>query len=102
MTKRLVEADERTVAVDHAAGNQAYKVMAWVLVAGLLVRSRWPEVANWQGYPMDTLAALLAGCLTWTWHAWRNQIISRKHLRSLILSLVAGGIVAAVLVRLLH
>lgn len=94
MARTLAEVDERTHAIDHEAGNRAYKVMGWVLVLSLAVRAKWPELANWKGFPMDTMFALFAGCLTWSWTAWRNRIISRKHLRSLVMSVLVGAVAA--------
>ncbi len=96
------DADERTVAVDNAAGNAAYKVMAWFLVADLAIRAKWPAWTTWHGFPVDVLAVLCAGCLTWSWVAWRNRIVSRRYLLTLVAALTGGGLVALALILLSH
>lgn len=43
------DVDERTVAVDNAAGNLGYRVMAWLLVADLAVHGLWPDLVSLRG-----------------------------------------------------
>ena len=101
MARNGIDVDERTVAVDHAAGNSAYKVMGWLLVLDLAVRAKWPGWTTWKGFPVDILAVLFAGCMTWSWIAWRNRIVSRRHLRTLLAATLAGLLVAVAMIAIL-
>ncbi len=102
MSRSRVDADERTVAVDNAAGNSAYKVMGWLLVADLAIRAKWPGWTTWHGYPVDILAVLCTGCFTWSWSAWRNRIISRRYLRTLVVAVTVSVLVALALILTSH
>ena len=102
MAKNRIDVDERTVAIDHAAGNSAYKVMGWLLVADLAIRAKWPGWTTWKGYPIDILAVLCAGCMTWSWFAWRNRIVSRRHLRALLTATIASVLVAMAMILILR
>ena len=98
MARNRVDVDERTVAVDHAAGSFAYKVTSWLLVVDLAVRAKWPGLTTWNGYPVDIGAVLCAGCVTWSWFAWRNRIISRRYLRTLVAAMLVAVLVALAMI----
>ena len=95
MTKQPVEADERSIAVDNAAGNRAYQVMTWLLVIDVGIHGMRADLIDWTGFPFDLVAVIMGGGLTWLWHAWKNQIIPKSRLRTLVLSTVLGAVAAA-------
>lgn len=92
------EMDERAVAVDHAAGRQAWLVMSWLLVLDLGLRGRYPDWVTWAGFPVDIMVILLAGGVTRTAVNWQSRTLTRQRVRlkglAMVLGLVLAGAVA--------
>jgi|GEM_PF-4471237 len=101
MPKAPVHRDERTVAVDNAAGNLAFKAMTWLLVIDMGVHGMLPEWIDWNGFPIDIVAVMMGGGLTWTWQAWRNQIIPRRDIYTMAASVLLAIAVAVLAQRFL-
>lgn len=97
MSRLSGELDERAVAIENAAGRQAYLVMSWLLVADLLLRARFPDWTTFNGMPVDILAVLTGGALTWFWYNWRAGTFTNRRVLQMGLSALAGAVVAGVL-----
>ncbi|WP_374712431.1 hypothetical protein [Symbiobacterium terraclitae] len=95
MRRAEIEVDERTVAVDNAAGNLSYRLMSWLLVADLAVHGLRPDLVSLSGFPLDIPVILGAGWVTWTWYRVRDDTLSR---RRFLLMLGAFGLAAVVAV----
>jgi len=94
--KRIeVEIDERTVAVDNAAGNVSYQVMSWLLLLDLAVHGLRPDLVSLRGFPLDIPVILAVGWLTWTWYRVRDDTLSR---RRFFIMLSAFALAAAIAV----
>lgn len=89
----MIEVDERTIAVDQAAGLRAYRVMGWLLVLDLGLHGLRLPWLDWNGFPLDIPAILLGGELARTWHLWRNRTLTR---RLILGALAAAGVALAV------
>ncbi|MBP2018426.1 hypothetical protein J2Z79_001837 [Symbiobacterium terraclitae] len=88
------DVDERTVAVDNAAGNLGYRVMAWLLVADLAVHGLWPDLVSLRGFPLDIPVILGAGWLAWIWCRVRDDTISRHRFVIILSSFGLAGAMA--------
>ena len=87
--------DERTVAVDQAAGLRAYRVLSWLLVLDLGLHGLRLPWLNWSGFPLDIPVILLGGELARTWHLWRSRTLTRRLILAAIVAAAVAFVIAA-------
>lgn len=98
MTRRKVELDERAVAVDNRAGNVAFQVVLWMLLADMALRSWRPEWTMLNGFPVDVVTILFTGGAVHTIYSIRARTVGAHRARSMLLSaLMAAACAAAIL-----
>ena len=92
MTSISVQRDERTVAVENASYRWGYLVMTFGILVLVGVRSYARGEANWDLMVLVVLGGLVPGA-----YQAANRILTPRWALSLVVSLVAAALVAAIM-----
>lgn len=92
MTNGTVERDERTTVVEHASYRFAYLFLSYALLLDVAYRS-----FSWNERPWDLLALVVLGGVVSTVYQARHQILGRRWVVVTLATMLAAGVVAAVL-----
>ncbi|HYF81196.1 MAG TPA: hypothetical protein VD973_29120 [Symbiobacteriaceae bacterium] len=98
MTGHNVELDERAVAVDNRAGNVAFQVVLWMLLADMALRSWRPEWTMLNGFPVDVVTIMLTGATVHTIYNIRARTIGARRARNMLLSALTAAACAAAII----
>jgi len=89
MSGKVVEHDERTVAVENAGYRWAYLLMSFGLLVDVAVRGFVAKQSSW-----DLMALVLAGGLVTTLYQGQKRILGRRFALGAILTMLAAALVA--------
>lgn len=89
MSGKVVEQDERTVAVENAGYRWAYLLMSFGLLVDVAVRGFVAKESSW-----DLLALVLAGGLVTTLYQGQKRILGRRFALGAVLTMLAAALVA--------
>lgn len=98
MTKCNVDMDERAVAVDNRAGNVAFQVVLWMLLADMALRAWRPEWTMLNGFPADVVAIMMTGAGVHTIYSARARTIGSRRARNMLLSALIAAVCTAALI----
>jgi len=93
MTTKLVEKDERTIAVENASYRLAYLVLSFGLLLSTMYRALVRDEASW-----DLLGLVILGGAVSTFYQHNYRILSRRWLLLSLAAAVAAAVVAVIIV----
>jgi len=93
MKSQFLPRDERTTAVENASYRWAYLLLSFGLLVNVAYRSFVRHESAW-----DLLVLVLLGGVVTTLYQSRHQVLSRRWVVLMALTLLLAGVLAAVLV----